>query len=48
MNKGAKVAKGDVVVFVNSGDRLRRNALSIVKKIFQKKKKVLVLYLVQF
>ncbi len=38
MNKGAKVAKGDVVVFVNSGDKLRRNALSIVKKKFQEKK----------
>ena len=40
MNKGAKLAKGNIVVFVNSGDTLTKNALRVVEKIFQTKKDI--------
>ncbi len=38
MNKGIKNSKGKVVVFVNSGDLLTKNALKIIKKKFDTNK----------
>ena len=37
MNKGLKHCKGQVIVFLNSGDTLTRNALRIVRQKFKKK-----------
>jgi len=34
MNKGAKISNGEVILFVNSGDILTKNALKIIKKKF--------------
>lgn len=34
MNKGAKISNGEVIVFVNSGDLLTKNALKIIRKKF--------------
>ena len=36
MNKGAKISSGKVILFVNSGDILTKNALKIIKKKFIK------------
>jgi len=35
MNKGLNLAKGEVIVFVNSGDTLEYNALEIISKYFK-------------
>ena len=40
MNKGLKVAKGEIIVFVNSGDFLTKNALNIINNIFDKNKNI--------
>ena len=37
MNKGLRICKGEVVVFLNSGDIFTKNALKIIKKKFEKK-----------
>lgn len=38
MNKAIKFTRGEIIVFVNSGDLLKRNALKEVNDIFQKNK----------
>jgi glycosyltransferase involved in cell wall biosynthesis len=40
MNKGADVAKGTFLLFVNSGDLLTKNALRIIHKLFLKNKEL--------
>jgi len=40
MNKGAKLSNGNIIVFVNSGDHLKKNALKIIKKKFDRKKNI--------
>ena len=38
MNKGIKISKGEIVVFINSGDLFYKNALKKISKIFKKNK----------
>ena len=38
MNKGLFLSRGEVIVYVNSGDKLTKNALKIIHKKFDKKK----------
>ena len=40
MNKGINVAKGTVLLFVNSGDLLTKNSLNIIYKLFSNNKKI--------
>lgn len=40
MNKGAKIANGKIIVYVNSGDILKNNALKIVKSYFTSNQKI--------
>jgi glycosyltransferase involved in cell wall biosynthesis len=40
MNKGIKIANGCIIVFVNAGDTLTKNSLTIISKIFKKKKEI--------
>jgi len=40
MNRGVNISKGKVLVFVNSGDKLNKNALKYVEKIFSSKKDI--------
>ncbi len=40
MNKGAKISNGKVIVFVNSGDLLTKNALKIIRKKFYDNKDI--------
>ena len=44
MNKGLKISRGEVVVFVNSGDIITKNALKVVFKIFSKNENISFLF----
>lgn len=44
MNKGLKISKGQVIVFVNSGDVITKNALKIVYKKFLDNKDISFLF----
>ena len=40
MNKGAKISNGKVILYVNSGDLLTKNALKIIRKKFNDHKDI--------
>ncbi|MDC0417204.1 glycosyltransferase [Candidatus Pelagibacter sp.] len=40
MNEGIKISKGKVIIFVNSGDLLKKKALYEIEKIFNHNKKI--------
>ena len=40
MNKGVKISKGEIIVFINSGDLFKKSSLKIVSDLFDKKKKI--------
>ena len=44
MNKGLKISKGQIIVFVNSGDVITKNALKKVYEIFLKNKNISFLF----
>jgi len=44
MNKGLKLSRGDVILFVNSGDVIMKNALKIVNNKFKKDKNISFLF----
>lgn len=44
MNKGLKISRGKVILYVNSGDTITKNALKIVYNEFKKNKKISFLF----